>query len=190
MPLARLTVPVLPCAILAAGHVLEAARPAAALARVLIGLAGEVYACLVAGPAAARVGPKRLAVIAELAPSLAGARAIAGVDAGWIGAASPARIVDLAGVTDPAVAALPGGHTSKRIPPGMLAARDVDALVLLVTPGKTVASPWIDTRFRYWTDQWVAHQPQMATAFCPAAESRDPHYLVLRPCPERTGTDP
>jgi len=40
-------------------------------------------------------------------------------------------VVDLAGVTDPEVAYLPGGHTSKRLPMDFLERRRVDALVLL-----------------------------------------------------------
>jgi hypothetical protein len=43
-------------------------------------------------------------------------------------------VVDLAGVTDEAVAMLPGGHTSKRIDDALLRGRNVDTLVLLAYP--------------------------------------------------------
>jgi hypothetical protein len=87
--------------------------------------------------------------IAGAASLLAGSARVASVDIGWIGAvASPAaglrpgmplpgelsgrelQVVDLAGVTDPEVAYLPGGHTSKRLPPDFLERRSVDTLVL------------------------------------------------------------
>jgi hypothetical protein len=64
-------------------------------------------------------------------PWLVGAQNIATLDIGWVGATTNANIVDLAGVTDPRVARLAGGHTTKRLPDGFLYARQVDALVLL-----------------------------------------------------------
>ena len=60
---------------------------------------------------------------------------MASLDAGWVGAATPARVVDLAGLTDLAIASLPGGHTSKRVTGAMLSDRNVDALVLLQRRG-------------------------------------------------------
>jgi len=50
---------------------------------------------------------------------------------GWVGAAFPGTVVDLAGVTDETIAKLPGGHTSKKVTPAMLEHRGVDTLVLL-----------------------------------------------------------
>ena len=60
---------------------------------------------------------------------------MAALDIGWVGAATSASIVDLAGITDEAVAMLPGGHTSKRVSDALLRNRDVDALVLLTAAG-------------------------------------------------------
>jgi hypothetical protein len=65
-----------------------------------------------------------------------GASRVATLDVGWVGAALPgAEIVDLAGVTDPEIAALPGGHTSKRVDAAMLLARRV-VHVLLYRPAE------------------------------------------------------
>jgi hypothetical protein len=47
-------------------------------------------------------------------------------------------IVDLAGLTDPEIAALHGGHTSKRVDVSMLEERKVDTIVLLDSAPRTV----------------------------------------------------
>jgi len=57
---------------------------------------------------------------------------------GFLGAAFPGRIVDLAGLTDAAVARLRGGHTSKVLPEGFLDARSVDAVVFWAPEGSVV----------------------------------------------------
>ena len=46
-------------------------------------------------------------------------------------------VVDLAGLTDPVIAQLPGGHTSKRVTPALLDAHGVDTLVFLRRRGAT-----------------------------------------------------
>src|SRR5688500_17605120 len=69
-------------------------------------------------------------MVRTLEPLVRDARVVATVDIGWVGRAAPATIVDLAGVTDPRVAILPGGHTSKRIVPGFFAARSVDTWII------------------------------------------------------------
>lgn len=180
MPLSRLVVPVLPGAFLVGSAALSTDGIVAASTRVALALAGELYAAWRVGPAAAEVGTKRLRTLDELAPFLAG-RTVATVDSGWVGAAA-ARVVDLAGITDPAVASLPGGHTSKAIPPGFLSARGVDTLVFLVAPAKSVQSNFEDTHFARYTEQFVAHLPGIADEYCLVAESIEPHYAVLRQC--------
>jgi hypothetical protein len=67
-------------------------------------------------------------------PVLAGAQVVAGLDVGWMGASTEARIVDLAGLTDPSIAVLAGGHTSKRVDVAMLLDRGVDTVVLYSEP--------------------------------------------------------
>lgn len=132
MPLYRLFVPVLPGIVLAGAELLVRSRSRVLVASKLVvafGVAG--LTAVRSGPSAARVGAQRAALIAAARPALAGARSIAALDVGWVGAASAASIVDLAGVTDPGIALLPGGHTTKRLPSGLLESRSVDALVVL-----------------------------------------------------------
>jgi hypothetical protein len=97
--------------------------------RLLIGCGGEVIVLVMRGPAAAHVLYDRLALIEAARPALAGASAVATLDVGWVGAACSATIVDLAGATDPAIAVLPGGHTSKAVSGVFLAERKTDRLV-------------------------------------------------------------
>ena len=82
-------------------------------------------------PSARGIGAQRRALIDGAGPLLVGAERVATLDVGWVGATTRATVVDLAGVTDPSVARLAGGHTSKRLPDSFLEARQVDALVLL-----------------------------------------------------------
>ncbi|WP_437785964.1 hypothetical protein [Sorangium sp. So ce1097] len=187
MPLSRLVVPALPAVVLAAAHVASAADARATAPRIALALAGEIFVMARVGPTAARVGAERLRVVEELRGALAGAEVVAALDIGWLGAATGATLVDLAGVTDPAVAALPGGHTTKRIPGALLDARGVDALVLLLAEGQALASPWTASRFARGVEQRLARLPGAGEAFAPAAVSGVPHlrYVVLR----RTGAE-
>ncbi|MDI3287560.1 hypothetical protein [Polyangium sp. 15x6] len=182
MPLSRLVVPVLPAVILAAAHLASVADARVTAARVALALAGELFVMIKIGPAAARVGADRSALVRELGPALEGARVVASLDAGWVGAATEASIVDLAGLTDPAIAALPGGHTTKRIAPAMLDARGVDTLVLLLAPGARVETPWTASFFDRGVEARIARFPEMAANFEVTAESRVPGlpYVVLR----------
>jgi hypothetical protein len=133
MPYARLFGPIVPAAALAAVHAAPHAHRAALALRgaVAIGLAVHLWAS--AAPPARRVLADRRALVERARPLLAGAHAVASVDVGWLSAATDARIVDLAGLTDPAFAALPGGHTSKRVDAGMLLERGVDVVLLYGT---------------------------------------------------------
>ena len=101
-----------------------------------------VFACaalLHAGRGAATraVRAERAPLVAALPALLEPARRVATLDVGWVGAAGDYSVIDLAGVTDPEVAYLPGGHTSKRLPPDFLERRRVDALVLLAPTPRT-----------------------------------------------------
>lgn len=177
MPLSRLAVPVLPGAFLVAACSLAVEPRALAGLRVAVALAGEVFTVWRVGASAAAVGARRMRTLSELAPTLEG-RTVATVDAGWVGVAAE-RVVDLAGITDPNVAALPGGHTSKRIPNGFLAAREVDTLVLLIAPGKALEPALVDTQFARWTEMHVVRQTGIAKEFRVVAQSTEPHYVVL-----------
>ena len=206
MPLSRLVVPVLPTLVLVAAQLLDrpapsllvgrleqalGRRPSAwparastgvALVRLALALAGEVFVWVKVGSASARVGLDRTEVIDELRAPLAQAKVVAALDIGWVGAATEADIVDLAGITDPAVAVLPGGHTSKWVTPELLTTRGVDTLVLLLAPAETLATPWTDSGFARMVELRVADMPAMAREFEPVAVSHNPRlpYVVLR----------
>jgi hypothetical protein len=159
MALYRLAVPVLPTALLAGARLLEAESPVSAAARALVASAAPVWvAVTVAWPGRA-VLAHRLSLIEASRPALRGARSIACLDVGWVGAASEASIVDLAGITDPMVARLPGGHTTKRIENGLLENRAVDAFVLLLAPGAPVEPRWQGSAFARGVEQRVAALP-------------------------------
>jgi hypothetical protein len=105
------------------------------------------------------------------------------VDVGWVGAATDATIVDLAGVTDVTVAARPGGHTSKRLPEGFLEQRGADALVLLLAPGAEVATPWSRSPFARAVEHRVARQAAglpFTVVAAPRLLGTEQKYLVLK----------
>lgn len=134
MSLYRLVVPILPSFALGAAELWAVAPRWSSWLRVALAAGMSVYVASSIGPAARGVGPDRERLIEAARKPLAGARVVAALDVGWLGAVSDFEIVDLAGVTDERVAMLPGGHTSKRIDDALLRSRDVDALVLLLPP--------------------------------------------------------
>ncbi len=131
MPLSRLAVPVLPGLIWVGALVADRAAPWATYVRVGLGLVASVQMAWRVGPDAREVGQRREALVVDTRDALRGCARVATVDAGWVGAATAATVVDLAGVTDPAVAALGGSHTSKRLDPGFVERRRVDCAVVL-----------------------------------------------------------
>jgi hypothetical protein len=149
MPYARLMAPIAPS--LAYAFVLIAPHERALLSclRALAALALGAYVFVVAAPAGRHVGRDRAALVRDARPYLAGARAVAAVDVGWVGAATNATVVDCAGVTDPVIAALPGGHTSKRVDFAMLLDRGVDRVVLLAEPAAASTTSTIPEPGRY-----------------------------------------
>jgi len=59
---------------------------------------------------------------------------VVALDIGWVSAATDGTIVDLAGVTDPVIAALPGGHTSKRVDAALVLSREPDVVFFSTSP--------------------------------------------------------
>jgi len=131
MPSFRLLVPVLPGFVWLGAAVAERSALWATLARFTLALAACGLLARDLGPASRHVLAQRRELEARGARALAGARRIATLDAGWVGVATGVEVVDVAGVTDPSVAVLPGGHTSKRLDDGFFARREVDAAVAL-----------------------------------------------------------
>jgi len=125
----------------------------------------------------------RQALIERARPLLGRETCVATLDAGWVGAADPGPILDLAGVTDPVVAALPGGHTTKRIPEALLTGRGADVWVLLLAPGAKVEPDWRDSLFARGVEQRLAALP-LAEELTPSGllplGGTAQSYLVLR----------
>jgi hypothetical protein len=135
MPYARLLVPVIPCAVPIVAFA-SAARVGAVAVLAALALQGA-FGWRHRGEAV-EVSSSRRAVVERLAPALAGSGRVAGLDIGFLAAAFPGPILDLAGLTDPEVARLRGGHTSKALPEGFLDARRADTLVLWAPRGSVV----------------------------------------------------
>ena len=182
MPVSRLMVPALPVLALAVAALARAAAPWAVALRFALAVAGEAWVWLSQGPKLGRVGGDRADLIAELSADLRSARVVACLDVGWVGAAAPqAAVVDLAGVTDPDVARLPGAHTQKRLPEGFLEARQVDTLLLEVPEGATLAEPWTATPLSRGVERYLATEPGIAERFEPVrVAGARARYLVLR----------
>jgi len=181
MALYRLVVPVLPCAALAGAYVAEQSGAIALLARCTVALAASLLLAWGLGAPARRVGEQRAALIAAARPLLAHDRRIAALDVGWVGAASDADVIDLAGVTDPEVAFFPGGHTSKRIPRAFLFARDPSAIVLLLKPSAGATQSFAPESFSRAVEQrvaWLVADDFRVRCTLPFG---DQNYVVLEP---------
>jgi hypothetical protein len=157
MPFYRLFMPVLPSMIWAGAELAQRGPRWTLAARLALALAICAAVARVRGPAMRGVEGQRQALMRDARPLLEGARRIATLDVGWVGASSSAHVVDLAGVTDPSVARLAGGHTTKRLPDGFLESREIDALVLLAEPGSL--DDWPDLRFARGVEARVARLP-------------------------------
>jgi hypothetical protein len=131
MPLSRLVVPVVPALVLIVAHALGS-RPRTAGVALALAVVLELVTALRVGPAASRVLATRTALIDATRPRLHTLSPIATVDAGWVGACADTEVVDLSGVTDPEIAALAGGHTSKRITLDRLRERRVAGVLVWI----------------------------------------------------------
>ncbi|HXK19736.1 MAG TPA: hypothetical protein VNG33_18120, partial [Polyangiaceae bacterium] len=175
MSLYRLAVPVLPSFVLGAAELWRVAPSWASWLRVGCAGAMSVYLAAALGPAARGVGPDRERLIEAAKAPLAGAKVVAALDVGWLGAVNDFTVVDLAGVTDEAVAMLPGGHTSKHVGDALLRSRDVDALVLLAYPPSDEPAREVERRVALTP----TGQSFRLVARLPFAGGRQ-SYLVLR----------
>ncbi len=185
MPYARLLVPVVPSLALAALMLAECARPLATATRTVVALA--LGALLVPRAQAGRaVGSDRAALVHAAAPALVGLHRIAALDIGWLSAATDADILDLGGVTDPGIASLPGGQTSKRVDSILLLSRDPDALLLYAPEGLPPdgLASWADASFPRAVEARLARDDLIARRFTPAAwlplGARGGYVLLVR----------
>jgi hypothetical protein len=189
MPLSRLVVPVLPPLVLVAAHVLAATMSRAmAVGRLVAALAAEVYVFARIGPSAARVHADRMALVSAATVPLAGAERVAALDIGWVGAATPAEIVDLAGVTDPEIAGLAGGHTSKSVSGALLERRGVDRIVLQLSARSPGAGG--NLMFERRVEQNLAYDPYVVRHYriiWMSPESLPVRYVILAARPPFAG---
>ena len=162
MPLWRLWMPVVPGLIFAGAIVANHSRPVLTWAR--CGLALAVCAVIQVGLGASSrsVWEERQRWIAQARGLLSTSQRIATLDVGWVGAAFPGPIVDLSGVTDPRIAWLPGGHTSKQVPANLLVRQRVDTLVLLGYPSNSqqIGTNWVHDRYARSVESRLARAAQ------------------------------
>jgi hypothetical protein len=169
MPFARLVVPIVPSLLYASVLLSSHSRRWVTRARALVALGLGARTFLVAAPSASHVEPDREALIAQVTPLLDGRKRVASVDIGWVSAATEADILDLAGVTDPQVAALAGGHTSKRIDASFLLGKEADVLLLYAEGSNLPLERWSEAYFPRVVEARLARSERVGEHFAPTA---------------------
>ncbi len=147
MPLWRLAVPAMPAVLWVGACLHSRQRPIVNAAGMVMSLGVVLAVGYKVGLPARHVFNARLELVNRVRPMLAESRQVVALDVGWLGAAFEGDIFDLAGVTDPRVARLAGGHTTKSLQNSWFDAMAPDALVLLTAPFAAVQEPWQDTTF-------------------------------------------
>jgi hypothetical protein len=192
MALYRLMVPVLPAALLAAARLADLGDARWLILRAAFFAVRPLWLAVTVAWPARHVLEHRLQLVEGSRALLRGARSVACLDVGWVGAATEASILDLAGITDPVVARLPGGHTSKKVTNGLLENRDVDTVVLLLAPDATVGARWQDAPFARAVEARVAALPVLERfylrATVPLGGTRQRYLFAAREI--STQTDP
>jgi hypothetical protein len=180
----RLWTPVLPGVVLLGAYLAPRATLRGVALRLFAVWASSSLLWIYQSGDARGVARARERLIAEAKPTLARAGVVAAVDVGWVGAATGAQVVDLAGVTDPSIARLPGGHTTKRVPSALLLERGVGTLVLLLADSEPLRTPWHSSRFYYGVDQALARSlsdiPFAPAAVIPLAGTHKQYVLLER----------
>lgn len=167
MPYARLVAPIAPSLalvfVLSSSH----ARPWSSWTRVAASLALGAFVLFSSAPAGRHVERDREALITASRPYLQNTHVVATADIGWPTAATEADIVDLAGLTDPFIAVLPGGHTSKRVEPAMILDRNADVILLYATSGVTsmTLDDWRTAEYGKLVDVRIADSPLISAHF-------------------------
>lgn len=186
MPYARLLAPVVPSLALAFACSARTSAAWSLLGRAGVAIAVGAYFWAVAAPKGMGVRRDRDALVRAAEPVLGACTNVAAVDIGWVSAATDANVTDLAGLTDPAIAALPGGHTSKRVDAGMLLDRRVDCAVFYVEGGfetAALARPQ-DIVYGHQVSDRLAQSPLFQGHFTPVAKlplgTGDRGYVVFR----------
>jgi hypothetical protein len=185
MPFARLFAPVLPSSLVAFVWLAPHASRGWTNVRAVIALAlaaGGAYA----GRGYLRLLPERLALAEAAKPYVANAKRVATLDIGWPTLSTEADFVDLAGLTDAAIAALPGGHTSKRVDAVFLLNRAPDVVLLYTDDGSADRlDAWSGFRFPRTVEARLVGDPRFTKrvepiGYVPIGSSG---YVVLRVSP-------
>lgn len=132
MPMSRLFAPVIPQLALVYAYLALETRSWASVLRAVGCVVAFGFVWVRVGVSSASVTADRLRLVQQLSGMVATEQVVASVDIGWVGVAHSGPVLDLAGVTDPQIAAFSGGHTSKLIPVEYLDVRGVRYLLLLV----------------------------------------------------------
>ncbi|WP_394826724.1 hypothetical protein [Pendulispora albinea] len=169
MPYARLFAPVAPSLAWAYVLALPHAHRIATALRAGVAIAAGAVNFVHAAPLGRAVMDDRRALVERARPYLDGVGSVAAVDIGWISAATEGRIVDLAGVTDPDIAVLPGGHTSKRVDPALLLSKNPDALLFYIRGAAPDLSAWPNAPYGYLVEARLAHAELLGAHFAPRA---------------------
>jgi hypothetical protein len=179
MPYARLLAPIVPSLLYA--FVLASARMSilSSATRVALAVAIAIYVLVRAAPAGRHVVSHVDVLVQAARPLLEDARRVAVLDVGWPTAATEASIIDLAGLTDPEIAALPGGHTSKHVDAAMLLARDPDAILLYFRRVDGEKVYWREVEARLASSDLIARHYE-ARAVLPSYGEDDAGYVVLQ----------
>jgi hypothetical protein len=191
MPGFRLWVPLLPQYALLAAVGSERLWRRGGAARVLCGVA-LVPACAVPLldlalriPEWQSAGRSRASIGSAIARDLREqTQRVALVDIGFLGYASGVTTIDLAGLTEPAVAAFPGGHLAKRISSAWLEAQAPDALLLhsalpptAAADGRLLRLAGYPVEMRVARFSWVKQQFRVVQTY---AYGPGYHYVLLR----------
>jgi hypothetical protein len=109
------------------------------------------------------------------------AHTVALVDVGYLGYESGVEVIDLAGLTDARIAAMPGGHLSKQIDAAYLERRAPDAIVLHSATAPTVDDEGKLRRFSgFEVEHRVAAMPFVRDHFRVDRVTRyAPHYYYI-----------
>jgi hypothetical protein len=127
-------------------------------------------------------GLSRESVGRELAEHLRqSAHRVALVDIGFLAYASGVEAVDLGGITDPEIAALPGGHLTKAVSDSLLSHRRPDAVMLhsaqpplVAADGRLLAIAGYPVEQRVGSSAWVRNRFRVALE-----RTYAPHYYYV-----------
>ena len=159
MPLWRLAVPAMPAALWVAACLHSRQKPLTNAAGLILGLGVALCVGYYVGLPGRRVLEVRSELVERARPMLAGSRQVVALDVGWLGAAFEGEIFDLAGVTNPRVARLAGGHTTKNLQNSWFDVAAPDTLVLLTAPGEPLRDPWQTTTFARVVENRIKGMP-------------------------------